>query len=1004
VVIGAAAQHVTESATGRLPSGGHAEEAFTAFAGATAAAASTDPCEQLAPGSSVSTPSALYSSNGILQVNFSFVTGTDSNGLTRFCYINPETGDQAPTLRVNPGDQLIIHFTNDIPAGSSAAKAAAAMPGMTMTPDATTVTDCNATTMTAVSTNLHFHGMNVSPACHQDEVIHTIIQPGQEFDYTVQIPANEPSGMYWYHPHPHGFSEKQLLGGATGVIIVEGIQNFNPVVVGLPERILVLRDQPLQPGEAGKAGAPAHDLSLNDVPVTFPAYTPSLIEVPASTSGAPVKEFWRVANTASDTLVDLQYVVNGVAQAVQVVAIDGVPLTDGSGNPTTSSMTSLVLGTGARAEFIVTTPEAGQKAQLIAQGWNNGTLGTINLDYDPTRPLANIVASASTTDGGLPTASLAPARIPAATRSAPPLRFNALNTATPTVTRNLYFSVNLNANPAQFFITVAGQTPAIFNMNAPPSIVTRVGTVEQWTVENQSPMDHAFHIHQIHFRTLAINGNPVTDYTERDTIDVPHWTGSGPYPSVTLLMDFTDPGIVGTFVYHCHILNHEDLGMMGAIQVLPALIDSTTALTATPSPATPGESVTLKATVAASSAGATATPTGTVTFSVGSTKLGTGTLNSSGVATLATTALPTGSDAITAAYSGDTNFAASTSSPLTVDVRVPPTITSVSPNYGAFSAVVTVTGNNFGATQGSSTLTFNGTPATSTSFFTMAWSNTSIVAIVPTGATSGNVVVTVGGTASNAVPFSVYPAPVVTGISPTSGPVGTLVTISGTNLEDPEGHGSVQFDGIATPILSESSTSLQVKIPAGATTGTFRVHASGAGYSSTTFTVTATPAPVISSISHNYGAPGAVNTITGSNFGAGQGASTVTFNGTAGTPTAWSASSITVPVPAGATTGNIVVKVGGQASNGVAFSIYPDPSITGIAPSSGPVGTVVTVTGVNLKDPENLGLVQFNGITVTPTTLTNTSVQFAIPSGGTTGKVLIYSSGVPVTSAIFTVN
>jgi FtsP/CotA-like multicopper oxidase with cupredoxin domain len=1178
LTIGAAAQPVSQKANGEsAPVGhapaGHAEEAFSSFTSAAGSTASaSDPCEQLAPGSPIATPKALYSSNGKLEVNFSFVTGTDSNGLTRYCYINPDTGDQAPTLRVNPGDQLIIHFTNDISTSSSAAKAAAAMPGMTMTPDATTVSDCAATTMTAVSTNLHFHGMNVSPACHQDEVIHTVIQPGQEFDYTVQIPANEPSGMYWYHPHPHGFSENQLLGGATGVIIVEGIQNFNSVVVGLPERILVLRDQPLQPGEAGKAGAPAHDLSLNDVPVTFPAYTPSVLEVPASTASAPVQEFWRVANTASDTLVDLQYVVNGVAQPVQVVAIDGVPLTDGSGNPATSSMTSLVLGTGARAEFIVTTPKAGQTAQLVAQGWNNGTLGSINLDYDPTRPLANIVASSSTTDGGLPTASLTPARIPAATRSSPPLRFNALNTATPTVTRNLYFSVNLNSNPAQFFITVAGQTPAIFNMNNPPSIVTRVGTVEQWTVQNQSPMDHAFHIHQIHFRTLAINGSPVTDYTERDTIDIPHWTGSGPYPSVTLLMDFTDPDIVGTFVYHCHILNHEDLGMMGAIQVLPALIDSTTALKATPSPATPGESVTLTATVAASTTGTAPTPTGTVSFSVGSTKLGTGTLNSAGIATLATTALPAGSDAITAAYSGDTNFAASTSSPLTVDVSVPPAITAVSPNYGAFAAVVTVTGSNFGATQGASTLTFNGTPATSTSFFTMSWSNTQIIAIVPQGATSGNLVVTVGGVASNPVAFSVYPAPVVTGISPTSGPVGTTVTITGTNLEDPEGKGSVQFNGIATPILSQSSTSLQVKIPAGATTGTFRVHASGAGYTSPTFTVTtptiaavspnygafaavvtvtgsnfgatqgssaltfngtpaastsfftmswsntqivaivpqgatsgnlvvtvggvasnpvafsvypapvvtgisptsgpvgttvtitgtnledpegkgsvqfngiatpilsqsstslqvkipaggttgtfrvhasgagytsptftvtATPAPVISNLSHNYGAPGAVDTITGSNFGAGQGTSTVSFNGTVAAPTAWSASSITVPVPAGATTGNIVVNVGGQASNGVPFSIYPDPSITGISPSSGPVGTVVTVTGVNLKDPENLGLVQFNGITVKPATLTNTSVQFAIPSGATTGKVLIYSSGVPVTSAVFTVN
>jgi FtsP/CotA-like multicopper oxidase with cupredoxin domain len=983
------AQSSLDSGAGKLSARSQAVESFSTFTAASAAAAS-DPCTQLAPGAAVTTPSALYSSNGKLEVNFSFVSGTDSSGLPRYCYINPDTGDQAPTLRVNPGDQLIIHFTNNLSSSSSAAKAAAAMPGMVMTPDAATAaTDCAATTMTAVSTNLHFHGMNVSPACHQDEVIHTVIQPGQEFDYTVQIPANEPSGMYWYHPHPHGFSETQLLGGATGAIIVEGIQNFNSVVVGLPERILVVRDQPLQPAEVGVSGAPAHDLSLNNVPVTFPKYTPSLLQVPASTASAPVKEFWRVANTASDTLVDLQYVVNGVAQAVQVVAIDGVPLTDGSGNPTTTSMTSLVLGAGARAEFILTTPKAGQTAQLVSLAWNNGSIGSTPLDYDPVRPLANIVASTSTTDGGLPIASLATPRIPEVTRSAPPLRFNALNTATPTVNRDLYFSVDLSTNPAQFYITVTGQTRAIFNMNNPPNIVTRVGAVEQWTVEN----------HQIHFRTLAINGTPVTDYTERDTIDIPHWTGSGAYPSVTLLMDFTDPDIVGTFVYHCHILNHEDLGMMGSIQVLPALIDSTTKLAASPSQANPGQSVTLTATVAASTSGAASTPTGTVTFSVGSTTLGTATLNSSGVATLSTTALPTGSDAVTASYGGDTNFAASKSTALSVIVGYAPSITKISHGYGAPGAVNTLTGTNFGSSQGSSTVTFNGTVAKPT-----GWSATSITVPVPVGATTGNLIVTVGGRQSQYIPFTVYPDPTITGISPASGPVGTVITVTGANLKDPEKLGVVQFNGQTVTPSVLTSTSVKLAVPSGAASGKVTIYSSGVGVSSSVFTVSTTPAPDITKISHGYGAPGAVGTLTGTNFGATQGSSTVTFNGTKAAPTAWSATSITVPVPTGATTGNLIVTVGGQQSNWVPFTVYPDPTLTGISPASGPVGTVITVTGTNLKDPEGLGVVEFNGKTVTPTTLTDTKVQLAVPTGATSGKVLIYSSGVPVSSSVFTVN
>jgi FtsP/CotA-like multicopper oxidase with cupredoxin domain len=534
------------------------EVPYSSFA---STAATSDPadsvCHRAAPGSVVNSPNQLVSSGGKLELSFYYRIVVDQKGLTRYCYIS-NTGYEAPTLRVNPGDQLIIHFYNSIPA--SAATTDSTMPGMVMKSDATSATTgCSATGVTSGSTNLHFHGLNVSPACHQDEVIHTIIQPQAEFDYTVQIPANEPAGMYWYHPHPHGFSQKQVLGGATGIIIVEGIQNFNSAVAGLPERILVLRDQALT---TQGATAPNNDVSLNYVPVIYPAYTPALIATP------PLKkEFWRVANTSANTLIDLYLNYQNVPQNLQVVAIDGVPITDGSGNPTTSAQSSLVLPPGARAEFIVTTPAIGVTAQLYAHSWNNGADG----DADPGRPLANVVSSSSTSDGGLPVASAAPASIvPEVTQSLPALRFNALNTAPPSVVRNLYFSVNLASNPPQFFITVAGQAPAVFNMDGPPNIVVHAGTVEQWTIANHSKMDHAFHIHQIHFRTLAINGIPVNDYTERDTINVPHWSGSGAYPSVTLLMDFSDPDIVGTFVYHCHILSHEDLGMMGSIQVLRA--------------------------------------------------------------------------------------------------------------------------------------------------------------------------------------------------------------------------------------------------------------------------------------------------------------------------------------------------------------------------------------------------------------------------------------------------
>ena len=146
--------------------------------------------------------------------------------------------------------------------------------------------------MTASSTNLHFHGLMIPPVCHQDDVLHTVVGPSAApFEYRFQIP-DQPPGLYWYHPHIHGFTKAQVLGGASGALIVEGIERVNPQLAGLPERVLVIRDQDLlnpdaQPTTPDSAphtvvlrdaegdilntgtdgGKPAKDLSLNFVPV-----------------------------------------------------------------------------------------------------------------------------------------------------------------------------------------------------------------------------------------------------------------------------------------------------------------------------------------------------------------------------------------------------------------------------------------------------------------------------------------------------------------------------------------------------------------------------------------------------------------------------------------------------------------------------------------------------------------------------------------------------------------
>jgi FtsP/CotA-like multicopper oxidase with cupredoxin domain len=104
-----------------------------------------------------------------------------------------------------------------------------------------------------------------------------------------------------------------------------------------------------------------------------------------------------------------------------------------------------------------------------------------------------------------------------------------------------------------------------------PNIVAQQGTVEDWIIENRSNELHAFHIHQMHFLLLDYAGRPVNEDFLRDTVNVPYYNGHTlAYPSVRLRMDFRDPNMVGTFVYHCHLLEHEDKGMMGSIRVEPA--------------------------------------------------------------------------------------------------------------------------------------------------------------------------------------------------------------------------------------------------------------------------------------------------------------------------------------------------------------------------------------------------------------------------------------------------
>ena len=380
---------------------------------------------------------------------------------------------------------------------------------------------------------------------------------------------NEPPGLYWYHPHVHGIAEPALQGGASGALVVGGINKVKPAVIGKRRRILLVRDQSV-PGKPFPTGnIPSWDVTLNYVPITSPTDPTSNNFVPAILEMAPgEKQFWRVSNSSSDTILDLQYVFDGVPHNIHVVAIDGVAVNsqDGTQPSPTIPVTHFRLPPAARVEFIVPAPPASVLlAQLITLGVNTGPFG----GNDPRRPLATIkLVSPANNQNGAKVDNVGES---AALNTRKP-RFAGLGSAPIAVQRTVFFD-EFHRN---FFMAVEGVPEHLFDPNAPPDIVATQGTVEEWTVENRTLENHEFHFHQLHFlvesqNNFELNGSqqaPAVTGQYLDTIEVPFSDGnpSHPVPSVTLRIDFRGSDI-GDFVFHCHILFHEDRGMMNIIRV-----------------------------------------------------------------------------------------------------------------------------------------------------------------------------------------------------------------------------------------------------------------------------------------------------------------------------------------------------------------------------------------------------------------------------------------------------
>jgi suppressor of ftsI len=438
-----------------------------------------------------------------------------------------EGQEVAPVIRASPGDVLKITYINDLPAKS--AETCAVNPCKDMT-------------------NLHFHGLTVSPNSPQDDVIGMMAMPGQALHYSLAIPGDHPPGLFWYHTHPHGESHRQVLDGMSGAIVIEGMERYVPEVARLRERVIVVRGRSIEhdPNAAALRRAveiPAKECG-GEVEAVDEIFTVNGAVRPRIEIAPKERQFWRVVNASADRYLDLS--LDG--QVFEIAALDGMPLAYHEPEAPTRPTNHILLAPAGRLEAIVTGPPLGTHAALRTLCVDTGPDG----DPNPEMVLADLAQPNSDQGSSNRPGENAPLGQVHATNASRPL-YKTID-AQPLKTAEPNFTVTFAEDKNGFYINGRKYAP-----DASPMISARVGTYQHWRIVNRTAELHPFHIHQVHFLAYAENGALLPHPAWLDTVNVP--VGG----SVDVILDFTNPVIKGMSVFHCHLLNHEDKGMMAKI-------------------------------------------------------------------------------------------------------------------------------------------------------------------------------------------------------------------------------------------------------------------------------------------------------------------------------------------------------------------------------------------------------------------------------------------------------
>ena len=442
-------------------------------------------------------PAELRSVDGLLEVRLDAAPGKVRIGGKTVTVLAYNEGLPGPTLRVQPGDRLRVALRNGL----------------------------------ADPTNLHVHGLHVSPEGNSDNPF-VMVEPGTAFDYDYQLPADHPPGLFWYHPHHHGFVADQIFGGLYGAIVVDDAEP----VPAARERVLVISDT--TPGGAGGVASAGSGERMRGREGRLVLVNGQLR--PGIDIRPGERERWRIVNACVSRYLRLR--LDG--QGMVLLGLDSgrfeVP----------RDVEEVLLAPGNRADLLITATAAVNdttaSSVLRALPYDRGSMGGM---MGGAAPSTGPVDLATVTVSGEPvTAASAVPRQPVPRD----LRGGAV-----TARRELTFAMGMGSGMGGgggMSFTINGES---FDGGRVDTTV-QTGSVEEWLLSNSSPMDHPVHLHVWPMQLVEDNGRAVPTVEWQDVVNVP---ARG---TARVRIAFDD--FAGRTVYHCHILDHEDNGMMGVIE------------------------------------------------------------------------------------------------------------------------------------------------------------------------------------------------------------------------------------------------------------------------------------------------------------------------------------------------------------------------------------------------------------------------------------------------------